>query len=166
MTEPVVVSTWSWGHTACRHAGRVLAAGGGIVDAVEAGTVAVELDPQVMTVGYGGLPNAAGEVEVDAMFMVGSSLEVGAVAALRGVRTPIRVARRVAAHTHHILLAGGGARRFATEQGFPVEDMHTDASRARHERWKAAGASLFLLGSDHGFLLQGANGLIRRFRGS
>lgn len=147
--DPVIVSTWSWGHTACRHAGHALTHGGALVEAVEAGAVAVELDPAVMTVGYGGLPNAAGEVEVDAMFMVGSTLEVGAVAALRGVRAPTKVARRVAAETHHVLLAGEGARRFATEQGFADEDMLTEASRARYARWKAAGVSRFRRGHAH-----------------
>lgn len=151
MQVPVIVSTWSWGHTACKAAGEALAAGRGIADAVEAGTVAVELDPEVMTVGYGGLPNAEGQVEVDAMFMVGSRLEVGAVAALRGVRTPIRVARRVSAATHHVLLAGEGARRFATEQGFGIEDMHTPASLARYARWQREGGSRFRRGhaDDH-----------------
>lgn len=144
MIEPVVVSTWAWGHTACRRAGEALRGGRSLADAIEAGTVAVELDPTATTVGYGGLPNAEGVVETDAMFMWGSTLEVGAVAALRGVRTPIRVARRVAERTHHVLLAGAGARRFADAEGFPDEDMHTANSRARYARWTAEGRSRFV----------------------
>ncbi|MEZ4435869.1 MAG: N(4)-(beta-N-acetylglucosaminyl)-L-asparaginase [bacterium] len=147
--EPIVLSTWSWGRTACARAGEILTAGGGLDDAIEEGTVAVELDPTAMTVGYGGLPNEDGVVQTDALFMRGSTLEAGAVAALEGIRTPIRVARRVMERTHHVLLAGPGAQRFAIEQGFALEDMLTPAAAERHARFEAEGASPFRRGHAH-----------------
>lgn len=149
--QPVVISTWSWGRTACAQAGAVLDSGGAIADAVEAGVVAVELDPTAMTVGYGGLPNEDGVVQTDALFMLGSTLEAGAVAALEGIRTPIRVARRVMERTHHVLLAGEGAQRFAVEQGLSIEAMGTPAADERFRRWKLDGRSPFRRGhaDDH-----------------
>lgn len=135
--QPVIVSTWTWGRTACRRAAEVAAGGAPLADIVEEAVVAVELDPTALTVGYGGLPNEDGVVQTDALFMRGSTLDAGAVAALEGIRTPIRVARRVMEHTHHVLLAGEGARRFAIEQGFTVEDMRTPASTARYASWAA-----------------------------
>ncbi|MEZ4436862.1 MAG: isoaspartyl peptidase/L-asparaginase, partial [bacterium] len=136
--QPVIVSTWSWGRTACRRAAEVAAAGAPIADVVEEAVVAVELDPTALTVGYGGLPNEDGVVQTDALFMRGSTLDAGAVAALEGIRTPIRVARRVMERTHHVLLAGEGALRFAIEQGFSVEDMRTPAATARFGEWSAS----------------------------
>lgn len=150
--DPIVMSTWSWGRAACARAGEVLQRGADIADAVEEATVAVELDPAVLTVGYGGLPNEDGVVQTDALFMRGSTLEAGAVAALEGVRTPIRVARRVMERTHHVLLAGAGAQRFAVEQGFSLEDMGTAEAAARYAKWRAAwkdrGRSRFRRGHD------------------
>jgi isoaspartyl peptidase/L-asparaginase-like protein (Ntn-hydrolase superfamily) len=135
----VLAATWSWGLTACREAVASLRGGGSLLDAAEAGVRAVELDPAVETVGVGGIPNEEGDIELDAMVMIGSSLECGAVAALRGIATPISVARRVMERTRHILLVGEPAQRFAVANGFPVRDIHTDASRRRHREWVAAG---------------------------
>ena len=84
-----------------------------------------EADPRITSVGYGGRPNRDGVVELDAAIMDGNSLEAGAVAALRGIRHPVAVARRVMDDTPHVLLVGEGARRFALRQGFRKQKLVT-----------------------------------------
>lgn len=137
--EPVLVATWMWGRTACERALGELARGGALIDAVEAGIREVELDPSVMTVGYGGLPNEAGVVQLDAMIMRGSTLDAGAVGALEGVATPISVARRVMERTRHVLLVGTGAAELARAEGFPTRDLLTPETRAAWQQWRATG---------------------------
>lgn len=137
MTAPAAIGTWSWGRLTTRAGGPILRDGGSALDAIEAGIRAVELDPGVVTVGDGGLPNAEGIVELDAMIMDGASLEVGAVAALRRFPTPIAVARRVMERSRHAFLVGEGAAAFASAHGFEERDVLSDAARARWERWRA-----------------------------
>jgi len=138
---PVVIATWAFGATACRAAWDVLSAGGRALDSVERGAIAVEDDPAVDSVGYGGLPNAEGVVELDAAIMDGVTHGAGAVVALTGVPHPTSVARRVMEVTPHVMLAGQNARRFALEQGFPEQDMLTREARAKWEQWKAGGCA-------------------------
>lgn len=110
--------------------------GGDPVDAAVAGVKLVELDPADMTVGYGGLPNFDGVVQLDAAVMHGPSAKGGAVAALEGVKTPSEVARLVMQRTDHVLLVGEGARRFATMHGFAEEDLLTPKSRKIWAYWR------------------------------
>ncbi len=133
---PVALSTWKHGVLANRGAMEVLRQGGSVLDAVEKGINLVELDPTVDSVGLGGLPNEAGDVELDAAIMAGD-LRCGAVMALRHVATAISVARRVMERTRHIQLVGAGALQFAMEQGFKRQDLLTPASRAAWEKWKS-----------------------------
>ena len=88
-----------------------------LLEAVVAGTAAVELDPEVLSVGYGGLPNQIGEVELDAAVMEGAQLRAGAVASVRRFVPAIRIAQRVMEKTPHQMLVGEGAERFAIQQG-------------------------------------------------
>jgi N4-(beta-N-acetylglucosaminyl)-L-asparaginase len=108
-----------------------------VLDALVAGVEINELDPEDTSVGFGGLPNADGVVQLDASVMHGPRRRAGAVAALEGVRTPAQVARAVLQHTDHHLLVGSEAQRFARQMGFAIEDDLTTArSRALWLEWK------------------------------
>jgi N4-(beta-N-acetylglucosaminyl)-L-asparaginase len=111
-------------------------AGADRVDAVIEGVNIVEDDPNDMTVGYGGVPNEDGVVQLDACVMDGRTLRAGAVAALEGVKNPTKVARLIMETTDHILLVGAGARRFADVNGFPHENLLTDKARKVWLYWK------------------------------
>lgn len=107
------------------------------LDAAVEGVKIQELDPEDMSVGYGGLPNEAGVVQLDASCMHGPSKRAGAVAALEGIKTPSEVARLVLRYTNHILLVGEGAKKFALSYGFKEEDLLTPKSREAWLRWRA-----------------------------
>jgi len=109
---------------------------GSILDAIEVGANVVELDPEDQSVGYGGLPNEEGVVQLDASIMFGPTHNCGSVMAIEGIKTPCSVARMVMERSNHIQLAGEGAQRFAKAHGFKVEDLLTDRSRKIWLRWK------------------------------
>jgi N4-(beta-N-acetylglucosaminyl)-L-asparaginase len=106
------------------------------LDAAVEGVKIQELDPEDTSVGYGGLPNEEGVVQLDASCMHGPTRRAGAVAALEGIKTPSEVARLVLKHTNHILLVGEGAKRFALSYGFKEEDLMTPESRERWLKWR------------------------------
>jgi N4-(beta-N-acetylglucosaminyl)-L-asparaginase len=111
--------------------------GADVLDSLVAGVNIVELDPNQTGVGYGGLPNAEGVVQLDASCMHGPRRRAGAVAAIEGVRTPANVAQLVADQTDHHLLVGKGAQDFARGMGFKIEpDMITDKARNLWLEWK------------------------------
>ncbi|NIN10323.1 MAG: asparaginase [Gemmatimonadales bacterium] len=111
--------------------------GADVLDAVVAGVNIPELDPEEAGVGYGGLPNAEGVVQLDACCMHGPKKWAGGVAALEGVRTPSLVAKAVMEYTDHHLLVGKGAQDFARSMGFTVEsDLNTERSRKLWLEWK------------------------------
>jgi N4-(beta-N-acetylglucosaminyl)-L-asparaginase len=111
--------------------------GGDVLDALIEGVNLVELDPEDYSVGYGGVPNAEGVVQLDSSCMHGPKKRAGGVAALEGVRTPSRVAREVMNRTDHHLLVGRGAQQFARNMGFTVEDdLNTPLSRKLWLEWK------------------------------
>jgi N4-(beta-N-acetylglucosaminyl)-L-asparaginase len=108
-----------------------------VLDAVIAGVNICELDPAEDSVGYGGLPNAEGVVQLDACCMHGPRKRAGGVAALEGVRTPSLVAQSVMDTTDHHLLVGKGAQDFARSMGFRIEDdLNTEKSRGLWLEWK------------------------------
>jgi len=107
------------------------------LDAAVEGVKIQELDPNDDSVGYGGLPNEDGVVQLDASCVHGPSRRAGAVGALEGIKTPSEVARLVLKYTKHILLVGEGAKRFALSYGFKEEDLLTPASREKWLRWRA-----------------------------
>ena len=109
-------------------------------DTLDAAVEAVklqELDPDDQSVGYGGLPNEDGVVQLDASCMHGPTRRAGAVGALENIKTPSAVARLVLKYTNHILLVGEGAKRFALSYGFAEEDLLTPNSREAWLRWRA-----------------------------
>src|SRR5262249_24858870 len=106
------------------------------LDAAIAGAQAVEDDPKVHSVGYGGIPNAIGTVQLDACVMDGQTLACGAVAGVENIRHVAALARRVMEKTPHILLVGEGAKLFAMEHGFPLETLTTSESIAEWEKTK------------------------------
>src|SRR5215467_5015719 len=134
MADFLVIATWPFGQTAVKTAAPLLRQGKPALDAAIAGAQAVEDDPKVTSVGFGGLPNALGTVQLDACVMDGKTLACGAVAALENVRHPAALARRVMEKTPHILLVGEGARIFALQQGFPLENLSTPESLAEWEK--------------------------------
>jgi len=114
-----------------------LTRGEDVLEAIVEGLEIVELDPAEDSVGYGGLPNAEGVVQLDACVMHGTKRRAGGVAALEGVRTPAKVAKAVADLTDHHLLVGRGAQGFARQLGFAIEaDLNTDNSRRKWLEWK------------------------------
>jgi N4-(beta-N-acetylglucosaminyl)-L-asparaginase len=111
--------------------------GADVLDALIAGVNIVELDPEDDSVGYGGLPNADGAVQLDSCCMHGPKRRAGGVAALEGVRTPSNVAKAVMEMTDHHLIVGTGAQTFARNMGFKIEpDLNTDKSRGVWLEWK------------------------------
>jgi N4-(beta-N-acetylglucosaminyl)-L-asparaginase len=115
----------------------MMTSGADVLDAVVAGVNIVELDPLDDSVGYGGLPNSEGVVQLDSSCMHGPKKRAGAVAAIEGVRTPSLVAKAVLETTDHHLIVGKGAQSFARNMGFKIEDdLNTDHSREIWLEWK------------------------------
>jgi N4-(beta-N-acetylglucosaminyl)-L-asparaginase len=106
------------------------------VDAAVLGVEPVENDPKDTSVGYGGLPNADGVVELDSCVMDGPSGLAGAVGALRNIKNPAQVALKVMRRSDHVLLVGEGALRFARMHGFKEQDLLTDRARTVWLRWR------------------------------
>jgi N4-(beta-N-acetylglucosaminyl)-L-asparaginase len=143
-TKPVVISS-SNGHrfknggqkTCVETAFAGIVKGDDVLDSLIAGVNIVEFDPEDTSVGYGGLPNADGIVQLDSCCMHGPKRRAGGVGALEGVRTPSLVAKAVMEQTDHHLIVGKGAQEFARAVGFKIEDdLNTERSRAAWLRWK------------------------------
>lgn len=134
--RPAAVSS-SNGLRAVNRAMELVLGGADTLDAAVEGVKIQELDPADNSVGYGGLPNEDGVVQLDASCMHGPTRRAGAVAALEGIKTPSEVARLVLKYTDHILLVGEGAKRFALSYGFKEEDLLTPESRQLWLTWRA-----------------------------
>jgi N4-(beta-N-acetylglucosaminyl)-L-asparaginase len=142
--KPVVISSAN-GHrfrnggtkTCVETAFSMITAGKDVLDALIAGVTIVELDPEETSVGYGGLPNADGIVQLDSCCMHGPRKRAGGVASIEGVRTPSLVAQKVMDFTDHHLIVGKDAQTFARNMGFKIEDdLNTERSRAAWLEWK------------------------------
>src|SRR5216684_6709041 len=139
MADYVVIATWPFGMEAVKAAAALLQQGKPALDAALAGAQAVEDDPKVHSVGYGGIANAIGTVQLDACVMEGQTMSCGAVAGVENIRHVAALARRVMERTPHILLVGEGTRLFAIEQGFPLEIVNTAEGMALWEKRKPKG---------------------------
>src|SRR5712691_12258391 len=133
--RPLVVSSAN-GLKAVEKAYRILAAGGDPVEAVVSGVNIVEDDPEDVTVGYGGIPNEEGVVELDASVMDGRTMKSGAVGALERIKNPSKVARLVMDQTNRAFLVGEGALKFARAHGVPEQNLLTERSRKIWLYWK------------------------------
>ncbi|MGD2107941.1 MAG: N(4)-(beta-N-acetylglucosaminyl)-L-asparaginase [Phycisphaerae bacterium] len=134
-TGPVVIASAN-GLAATDKAASIIRNGQDTLDAVIAGVNIVEEDPDDHSVGYGGLPNEDGVVELDSCVMHGPTCRAGAVAALRNIKTPSRVAKTVMERTDHVMIVGEGALRFARAHGFEEVNLLTDDARKIWLRWK------------------------------
>ncbi len=142
--KPVVISspngnffTNGGKQVALERAFSLMTGGKDVLESLIAGVNIVELDPEEDSVGYGGLPNADGVVQLDSCCMHGPRKRAGGVAALEGVRTPSLVAYAVSQQTDHHLLVGKGAQGFARNMGFEIEDdLNTEHSRRVWLEWK------------------------------
>lgn len=133
--KPVAISSGN-GTKALELAMSIIKDGKDALDAVIAGVNLVEDDPNDMSVGYGGLPNEEGIVELDAAVMHGPSYRAGSVAALRNIKNPSKVARLVLERSDHVLLVGEGALKFAKIHGFKEENLLTEKAREAWLKWK------------------------------
>ena len=132
---PVVISTWNHGMPANKAAWEVLSKGGHSLDAVEAGVRVPEADPNVITVGKGGIPDASGKVTLDACIMDEKG-RAGSVTYLQHIVHPISVARLVMEKTPHVMLSGKGALEFALDNGFEKEKLLTKKRKEEWKKWK------------------------------
>lgn len=133
---PTVIATWDYGLELVTTAQKALLARKDLLDALEAGVNVVEDDPKVMSVGFGGLPNEEGVVQLDAAIFDGRTRRAGAVGALERIKNPISVARKVMERTNHVMLVGAGANAFARKLGFVEQELLTPESRAAWQKAK------------------------------
>ncbi|MDP6755220.1 MAG: N(4)-(beta-N-acetylglucosaminyl)-L-asparaginase [Candidatus Marinimicrobia bacterium] len=136
--NPIIVCSRGekWGKKVLKPGWSILKKNGSLLDAVEQSANITELDPEDGSVGFGGLPNENGVVQLDASIMYGPTHNCGSVAAIEGIKTPSSVARLVMERTDHIHIVGKGAQNFAKIHGFKVENLLTERSRKSWLRWK------------------------------
>lgn len=138
VNRPLIITSHAnpTGQKAMEAGWEILKNGGSAVDAVEKAANIIEVDPEDTSVGYGGLPNENGVVQLDASFMDGKTYSAGAVGCLENIMTPASVAKLVMQHTDHVLIVGKGALDFAKAWGFREENLLTEKARKIWLRWK------------------------------
>ncbi|HLP00312.1 MAG TPA: N(4)-(beta-N-acetylglucosaminyl)-L-asparaginase [Fimbriimonas sp.] len=145
-----IIATWKEpGPVAIDAAWKARTAGASLVDTIEAGLAACEMDPSLLAIGLGSLPNSDGDVELDASIMDGRTLNAGAVCSVRGICPVITVARKVMEETPHVMLAGDQARRFAISKGIEPINLMTAANIDRYDKWKAGESEEFYVHSEN-----------------
>jgi len=135
-TRPVIISSAN-GVNALQKGMDILKGGGDTLDAVVAAVTVVEDDPNDDSVGYGGLPNEEGVVELDASVMHGPTHRCGSVASVQKIKNVSRLAKTVMERTNHVMIVGDGARRFGVAEGFEEINLLTEHSRKIWLAWKA-----------------------------
>src|SRR6266404_767490 len=136
-TRPIMISSANGVH-ALQKGMDILKSGGDTLDAAVAAVTVVEDDPNDDSVGYGGLPNEEGEVELDASCMHGPTYRAGSVASVRRIKNVAKLAKTVLERTNHVMIVGDGARRFAVAEGFEEQNLLTEHSRKIWLAWKAS----------------------------
>lgn len=129
-----MIATWVMARYAIETGCGMLEKGQDAADAIETAIKMVEDYPYYKSVGYGGLPNERGEVELDGAFMDGKTLSVGAVAGVKRVKNPISVARELSQYRFNNILVGTGAEEYAFAHGFEPTDMLTDRAKQHYEK--------------------------------
>lgn len=127
-----MIATWSMAADGVAKGAELLKSGKNAGDATETAIRKVEDFPYYKSVGYGGLPNEEMEVELDAAYMDGDTLSIGAVAAIKDYANPVSIARRLSRETVNNLLVGEGAEKFAGKEGFERKNMLTDQAKERY----------------------------------
>jgi L-asparaginase / beta-aspartyl-peptidase len=127
----------------------ILEQGGSALDAAEAAVVVLEDDP-LFNAGTGSTLNSVGQVETDAAIMDGRTLRAGAVAALSGVKNPIKVARRILEDGRHVMLAGQGALLFARQSGLPECSPDSLIVQRERKRWESKHGTVGCVAFDSG----------------
>ncbi len=145
--RPLIISSANGVHALDRGMD-ILERGGDTLDAVVAAVTVVEDDPNDDSVGYGGLPNEEGEVELDASCMHGPTGRAGSVASVRRIKNVSRLAKTVMQRTNHVMIVGEGAHRFAIAQGFEDQNLLTERSRLAWLAWKASSSFNWRPGID------------------
>jgi L-asparaginase/N4-(beta-N-acetylglucosaminyl)-L-asparaginase len=135
MPEPLLLSTWSFGVRGHAEAWPALAEGGSSLDAVEAVCRVIDLDPEIDSVGFGGYPDASGQMTLDGSIMLAPD-RCGSVCACARHQHPVSIARRLMERTQHVLLAGPGADAFARDEGFEETNLLADHMREKWEVWR------------------------------
>ena len=135
-TRPLMISSAN-GLNALDKGMQILKSGGDTLEAAVAAVTVIEDDPNDDSVGYGGLPNEEGEVELDASVMHGPTRRAGSVASVRRIKNVSRLAKTVMERTNHVMIVGDGARRFAVAEGFEEMNLLTEHSRKIWLAWKA-----------------------------
>jgi N4-(beta-N-acetylglucosaminyl)-L-asparaginase len=146
-TRPLIISSANGVH-ALDKGMEILKKGGDTLDAVIAAVTVVEDDPKDNSVGYGGLPNEEGEVELDASVMHGPTGRAGSVASVRRIKNVARLAKTVMEKTNHVMIVGDGARRFGVAEGFEEMNLLTEESRLAWLAWKASSSFNWRPGID------------------
>ncbi len=131
-----MIATWRMAGDAVKLGGEILENNGKCQDAVEKGIMQVEDYPFYKSVGYGGLPNEDCEVELDAAFMDGKTLSIGAIAGIKDFKNPVSIARKLSEDRFNIFLVGAGAEAYAHKNGFVRQNMLTERAKKTWEKRK------------------------------
>ena len=127
-----MIATWRMALEGVSEGITILKDGGSAGDALETAIRAVEDFEYYKSVGYGGLPNEEGEVELDAGWMDGDTLSVGAIAAVKDIASPVSVARALSQEEVNNLLAGSGAEKYAGRHGFERRNMLSERAKIHY----------------------------------
>ena len=134
--KPLFIATWPFGKFSCEAAVKIATNSGSMLDAIEKGIWVTENDVKNASVGIGGIPNANGQVELDACIMSGPDHNAGSVAGIQDILHPISVARLVMESTPHVMLVGEGAKQFAIENGHPETNLLTNQQKSNWQKWQ------------------------------
>lgn len=140
--RPLFIATWPFGKSSCEAAVKIATDSGSMLDAIEKGIWVTENDVKNASVGIGGIPNADGQVELDACIMSGPDHNAGSVAGIRDILHPISVARLVMESTPHVMLVGDGAKEFAIKNGHPETNLLTDQQKSNWQNWQRKQAKM------------------------